>query len=149
MLEFIDLGLRDLLADPVRRRAFFRAITQDEIASQIRGLRKERKLTQAQLAQLADMKQSAVSRIEQAEYSSWTLNTLFKIADALDARLRVIIEDAEAASIEYQEAENNNRRAAIETITLSGHEGAGAYTVPNGTVYLNEVRNDAIMAGVA
>ena len=86
-------------------------MTQDEIASQIRGLRKERRLTQSQFADLAQMKQSAVSRIEQAEYSSWTLSTLFKAADALGARVRVIIEDAAAAADELCRAADRSSLA--------------------------------------
>jgi transcriptional regulator with XRE-family HTH domain len=107
-LQSINLQLRELLSDPVRRQTFFRSMTQDEIASQIRGLRKERGLTQAQFADLAQMKQSAVSRIEQAEYSSWTLSTLFRAADALDARIRFIIEDAAAAADELCRAEDHS-----------------------------------------
>jgi transcriptional regulator with XRE-family HTH domain len=104
-LSSIDLGLREVLADPVRRQAFFRAITQDDIAAQIRALRKKRRLTQTQFAALADMKQSAVSRIEQAEYASWTLATLFRVAAALDARWRVILQTSEEAVSEFEDIE--------------------------------------------
>ena len=41
------------------------------------------------------MKQSAVSRIEQADYSGWSFNTLFRVADALEARLMVSFEPVE------------------------------------------------------
>lgn len=103
----INLGLRELLRDPARRHEFFRAMTQDDIASQIRDLRKERSLTQVAFAKRADMKQSAVSRIEQAEYSSWTLTTLFRAAAALDARLRVTFQPMEDAIKEYESLEDN------------------------------------------
>lgn len=101
-LNSIDIGLHDLLRDPQRRNEFFKAITQDEIASQIRDLRKKRSLTQIAFARLAEMKQSAVSRIEQAEYSSWTLTTLFRVAAALDARWRITLEPAEDAIAELE-----------------------------------------------
>src|SRR5262249_14440062 len=65
------------------------------------ALRKARELTQAKLADLSGMKQSAVSRIEQAEYASWTLATLFKVAAALDARWRMTLEPAEQAVKEF------------------------------------------------
>jgi transcriptional regulator with XRE-family HTH domain len=113
----IDLGLRELLRDPKRRQEFFKAITQDEIASQIRSLRKKRELNQTEFARAADMKQSAVSRIEQAEYSSWTLTTLFKVAAALDARWRVVLEPVEDAIAELEQ---------IERETASPFEGAAA-----------------------
>ncbi len=102
-LSSIDLGLREILSDPARRQEFFRTITQDDIAAQIRALRKARDLTQINFAALAGMKQSAVSRIEQAEYASWTLATLFKVAAALDARWRMILEPAEDAVKEFEE----------------------------------------------
>src|SRR5689334_1863701 len=98
----ISLGLRELLRDPVRRNEFFKSITQDDIASQIRDLRKQRGLTQSAFAEKSEMKQSAVSRIEQAEYSSWSLTTLFRVAAALDARVRVILQPAEDAIKEYE-----------------------------------------------
>src|SRR5687767_7350730 len=93
----ISLGLRELLRDPKRRHEFFKTTTQDDIASQIRALRKKRGLTQVGFAREAGMKQSAVSRIEQAEYASWTLPTLFKVAFVLNARWRVILQPAEEA----------------------------------------------------
>jgi transcriptional regulator with XRE-family HTH domain len=101
MLSSIDLGLGEIFADAGRRSAFFRGITKDEIASQIRSLRKERGLTQAQFAPLVDMKQSAVSRIEDADYAAWTLTTLFRVAEALNARWRVVLEPVEDAIKEY------------------------------------------------
>jgi len=49
------------------------------------------------------MKQSAISRIEQAEYEGWTFKTLFRIADALDARLDVGLKPLEKALTEYED----------------------------------------------
>lgn len=108
-LTSIDLGLREMLRDPKRRQEFFNAITEDEIASQIRALRKERDLSQSELAKLAEMKQSAVSRIEQADYSSWSWQTLKRAAAALDARWRIILEPCENA---IQELENMEKAAS-------------------------------------
>lgn len=105
-LTSIDLGLRDLLSDPRRRQEFFKSITQDEIASQIRALRKKRALTQSAFAKLAEMRQSAVSRIEQADYSAWSLSTLFRVADALNARWRITLEPCEDAIAEIERLED-------------------------------------------
>jgi hypothetical protein len=41
------------------------------------------------------MKQPAISRSEQADYQNWNLNTLRIIAEAQDARIRVLIEAVE------------------------------------------------------
>lgn len=104
-LTTIDLGLKELFRDPERRHEFFKSITQDQIASQIKELRKKRDLTQQTFAAKVDMKQSAVSRIERADYSSWTLRTLFRVASALDARWKMILEPVEDAVSEIEQLE--------------------------------------------
>lgn len=101
-LTSIDLELDELLRDPERRHAFFQSITEDEIAAQIRALRKKRDLTQAEFADVAKMQQSAVSRIEQAEYAAWNLKTLFRAARALGARWKMILQPEEEAVAEYK-----------------------------------------------
>ena len=105
----IDSGRGELLHDRVRRQEFFKTIVQDEIASQILALRKKRKLKQSDIAERANMKQSAVSRIEQADYSSWTLTTLLRVAAALDARWRMILQPCEEAIREYENLESAPR----------------------------------------
>lgn len=84
------------------RRRFFRARAQEEIAQQIRELRERRKLRQIDLAKNAKMKQSAISRIEQVGYSAWTFKTLLRVADALDAQVRVIFEASEDVIARYE-----------------------------------------------
>lgn len=106
-LQSIDLELGEIFSDPERRQAFFRAITQDDIASGIRELRKLRSLTQSQLADKTKMKQSAISRIEQAKHASWSLVTLFRVADALDAHWRISLQPIESEIDEIQKAESS------------------------------------------
>jgi transcriptional regulator with XRE-family HTH domain len=102
MLSPIKTNLSQKLKDRAYRQRFFRGRAQDEIAYQLRALRKERKLAQKELEKLSGMKQSAISRIEQASYCSWNFQTLLKIADALDLRVRVIFERAEDVIREYE-----------------------------------------------
>lgn len=71
----------------------------------ILSLRKLRKKRQIDLASEAGMRQSAISRIEQADYGNWTLNTLFRVADVLDARLRIVFDPIEEVIIEYKKRE--------------------------------------------
>ena len=128
----IDLGIAEKLKkDESYRKAFFRASTADSIALQIREFRSQLGLKQADLAAAADMKQSAVSRIEQAEYSSWTFNTLWRIAEALNARLTVRFEFAEDAIREYEPG--GEARAAItsyaDVAKLSNEYQSGFYYV--------------------
>lgn len=87
------------------RKRFFRGQADDEIASSIRSLREKRKMRQVDLAAESGMRQSAISRIEQANYSGWSLNTLFRVADALDARLTVAFEPVETVIEHYKERE--------------------------------------------
>lgn len=107
MLSSINLNLLDLLRDPARRRAFFRSVTQDDIAMQIREWRKKRGMTQQSFAIAAEMKQSAISRIEQADYAAWNFGTLIRIADALDGRWKVTFVPAEDAVKEFAEPDTD------------------------------------------
>ncbi len=59
------------------------------IATQIKVLREQRELTQEVLARTAGMKQSMISRYENVNYSSWSINTLRKLAEAFDVFLDV------------------------------------------------------------
>jgi len=97
------------------RKRFFRGQAQDEIAMSIRSLREKRKMRQIDLAKTSRMKQSAISRIEQADYSSWSFNTLFRVAEALDARLRVTLEPTEAIIARYETQEAADAVGSVES----------------------------------
>jgi transcriptional regulator with XRE-family HTH domain len=66
-------------------------------------LRKRRGLNQTEVAEQAGTKQPAISRAEQADYQNRKLETLRAIVEALDGRLRVIIEAAEDVLAEYDD----------------------------------------------
>jgi len=102
----IKLNIAKKLEDKEYRKRFFRGQAEDEIAISIRSLREKRHKRQVDLANEAKMKQSAISRIEQAEYGGWSLNTLFRVADALDARLRVVFEPVETVINNYKQMES-------------------------------------------
>lgn len=110
-LNRVNLGLTEKLKNQTYRQKFFAGQAQDEFAMQLRSLRTKRKLSQAKLAEKSGMKQSAWSRIEQAGYSAWTFKTMLKTADALDARLRIILEPAEDVISFYQKAETMHASA--------------------------------------
>jgi transcriptional regulator with XRE-family HTH domain len=59
------------------------------IATQIKVLREQHVLKQAELAKNANMKQSMISRYENVNYSSWSLTTLKRLAEAFDVILDV------------------------------------------------------------
>ncbi len=60
-----------------------------KIALQVLDLRKKHGLTQAQLAQRCGMSQADISRIERGSTSP-TTHTLQRIADALEAEVRLV-----------------------------------------------------------
>ena len=60
------------------------------IATQLRVLRGE--LSQEELARKAGMKQERISLLENVNYSSWSVNTLRRLAKAFDLRLKISFE---------------------------------------------------------
>jgi transcriptional regulator with XRE-family HTH domain len=108
-----ELNLLGELRDPKFRHAFFQGEARHEIARQIRSLRLKRGMTQVGFARSSHMPQSAVSRIEQADYSGWTFKTLCRVAEALDARLRIVIEPSEAVLGEYKSSDRGRDHDAV------------------------------------
>ncbi len=72
--------------------AYFDEFLNTYIATQLKVLRELRNLGQKELAEKADMAQERISLMENVNYSSWTVNTLRRLAKALDVRLRVSFE---------------------------------------------------------
>ncbi|MDP3974011.1 MAG: helix-turn-helix domain-containing protein [Candidatus Daviesbacteria bacterium] len=68
-----------------------------DIAFQVVNLRKKAGLTQKQLAELVGTKQSNIARLESADNTSYTRETLYKIAKALKARLEIRIVPLESS----------------------------------------------------
>ena len=110
-----ELEISQKLKEKRFRDYFFQAESRYEIARQIRQLRQKRGMRQADLAEKSGMPQSSVSRIEQAEYSGWTYKTLCKVASALDARLRFVLDDAESVIREFERKEKEQAKADIES----------------------------------
>lgn len=105
LLKSINLKIAEKLKDKEYRDQFFESWTHDEIATQLRNLRNRRDLRQVDVAATTGMKQSAISRLEQAEYSRWGFPTLLRIAQALDARVKVVFEPAEDVIRQYEKDE--------------------------------------------
>ena len=78
--EFSDKEFRD---------AYVEARARNYIAYQIKAVREQRGLSQADLADLQGKKQSEISRFEDPEYGRLTTTTLLKIAAALDVTLLI------------------------------------------------------------
>ena len=80
------------LANEDARSVYADTVTNAFVAAQIKALRENRGFSQEQLAELIGTKQSGVSRLERADYSSWKVETLRKLARAFHVRLRIRFE---------------------------------------------------------
>jgi len=87
---FIDFDevLKEKLKNPKFKKLYDEYGRQLEISYQILQLRKKRKISQAQLAKKIGTKQSNIARIE-AGQQNFSINTLKKIAEALNCQLKV------------------------------------------------------------
>lgn len=79
-------------ADPEYAHTYMGSHTIDRIAGQVYWTRKKRGWTQDQLADNAGMAQERISKIEAGDFTSLTMKTLRKLAEALDVNLRVELE---------------------------------------------------------
>lgn len=82
--EEIRQSLADELKDQEARRDYADEFLNSYIALQIKTLRQQRGWSQEELARRAGMKQSRISAMEQADYSSWNIRTLQRLAAAFD-----------------------------------------------------------------
>lgn len=71
------------------REGFVASQIDVSIPFQIRGLRKKREMDQRELAELTGMAQPRISAIESPGYSSFTIDTLKRVAAAFDVALIV------------------------------------------------------------
>ncbi len=86
MKELIKVLKKDF-QDEDYRCAYDEEFSNERIATQIKVIREQRKMTQAQLAEKAAMKQSRISALENVHYSAWSISTLRRLARALGVRL--------------------------------------------------------------
>lgn len=132
-LDDVELNLvEELRKDSEFRIMFFKAEARRALARQIRSLRAKRGLRQKDFSKISGMAQSAVSRIEQADYSGWTFNTLWKIASALDARVKITIDPFEDIVYEYEDERTSNISGAAEAAVNEANSSRN--TAPSGSL---------------
>jgi transcriptional regulator with XRE-family HTH domain len=85
-------NLREEFHDKQYRHAYADDSLNTYIATQIKVLREQQRLTQKELADLTGMAQPRIAVLEDINYSSWSINTLRRIAEAFDLRLSVKFE---------------------------------------------------------
>lgn len=85
---------RELLKDPDVKREFDALETEFQLASSLIERRLAKGMSQRQLANKIGTKQPVISRLESGE-SKPTLSLLKRVAEALDARVVVTLEEKE------------------------------------------------------
>lgn len=88
----ISHSLRSELRDPEYSEGYAESFLNSYIATQIKVIREQRGMKQADLAKEVGTTQTAISRIENVNYSGWNIRTLKKLARAFRVRLRVSFE---------------------------------------------------------
>jgi DNA-binding transcriptional regulator YiaG len=85
---------KDRLKEDMKNPEFRKAFEQEEVfaslAIEIAKIRQSKKLTQKQLARKLHTTQQNVSRLEDVQNRGYSIETLVKIADAFDKRLKII-----------------------------------------------------------
>lgn len=71
------------------RDAYVGSFSRENIANQIRHLREQRDMTQAELAKESGKRQSQISRLENTSYGRLTLQSLLDLAAAFDVALLI------------------------------------------------------------
>ena len=97
---------------------------ESDVPEMFRDLREARDKTQIELADDAGMKQSAISRFESSRDAKWKLETLLKLAEALDAQLVISVVRAEdvIARYEREEAGGGPPRSSVLEVKPSRQE---------------------------
>lgn len=90
--EFRETLRKDLLADEEFRYGYAESFLNTYVAAQIKAIREQRGMDQADLAERVGTKQPGISRLESVNHSVWKTDTLWRVARALGVRLQVSFE---------------------------------------------------------
>lgn len=85
--------LRNRLKEDFKNPEFRKAFDEEEVfaslAIQVAKIRQKKKLTQLELAERLHTTQQTISRLEDIHNKSYSVQTLIKLAGALDKKLKV------------------------------------------------------------
>jgi len=111
-----DRYLEEQLQDPAFAARFEHAGEAWDVALQIAALRREAGLSQKDLAKLLKTSQQQISRLESPGYEGHSLSTLRRVADVLNARVRVVFEtEAKGTGMHVAEAAAAYRAKRVGT----------------------------------
>ena len=133
----IENALRIELRDPEYSEGYAESFLNSYVATQIKVIREQRKMTQAELGRLIGTTQAGVSRYENVDYSSWNIKTLIKFARAFHVRLKVSFESfgtlpEEASQFNRESLEREEDPGLEDKIVLSllaSHQARGGNVV--------------------
>src|SRR6266513_4126274 len=91
-----DLYLEEQLRDPDFAERFKQAGEAWDVALQLAALREQAGLSQVELARKLKTTQQQISRLESPNYEGHSLSMLRRVAGALHARVRVVLESEPA-----------------------------------------------------
>lgn len=121
MISFRDF-LKEQFKDKEFETEFYKGLEKLRIATEIAYHREKKGLTQAQLAKLIKTSQSTIARLENPDYRNYSMQTLRKIAEALDLELVVSFRE------KYQEekiAEENKDKTPVNYYILGNYNIVG------------------------
>lgn len=111
-----DRFLEEQLRDPDFAERFQRAGEAWDVALQIAALREQAGLSQKELARKLKTSQQQISRLESPGYEGHSLSMLRRVAKALHARVRVVIEaESEADALAETSVPYRAKRASAKT----------------------------------
>jgi transcriptional regulator with XRE-family HTH domain len=106
-----DHYLEEQLRDQDFAARFERAGEVWDVALQITALRRRAGLSQKDLAKLIKTSQQQISRLESTGYEGHSLSTLRRVAEALQARVRIVFEPVEEESVMHTAEANSPYQA--------------------------------------
>lgn len=113
----LDIFLKEQLRDPDFAKRFKRAGEAWEVALQIAALREQAGLSQKDLARKLKTSQQQISRLESPSYEGHSLSMLRRVAKALHARVRVVLEadpPGKAAALAEEPVPYRAKRSAVK-----------------------------------
>lgn len=121
MKESNEMASSNSMDDLEYRSAYANSFMNACIAAQIKTIREQRGLTQAELAEKIGTQQAGISRLENVNYDAWKVATLVRLAKAFDVWLKITFEEFETLPSEVKsfnrenlQRESYERRKEIE-----------------------------------
>lgn len=128
-----DRYIEEQLQDPAFAVRFERAGEAWDVALRIAALRRRAGLSQKDLAKLLKTSQQQISRLESPGYEGHSLTTLRRVADALNARVRIVFEPVSGNGMRVAESTATYRAKRVTALQRRSME-QGTDTISPGEI---------------